>query len=303
MEIISTSGQTEKIFDILREVIDLDSSELEQLAKSLKTTRLSNIVKTIQLIEDRYKVISSLKKLVYNKEEFKANEPDHLQKIIESNYWIFGEKYHLVSAEEPSIEQALRGSLELLRKGEDDFCELNVEHPGRKKQMDVFMCKRSKKDDSIHHIVVELKHPKIKLGKKQLDQVEEYLETILSVDACNANNSFWEFYLIGNKFDSSGHIERKIENAKNHGERSLVLSISRYKIYVKTWSEVINEFDIRHSFLQDKLKLEHHKLLEEAQQQGLLDTADDITKNATSSTASLPGAIVKSKKQRKEATG
>jgi len=245
------------------------------------------------LIEDRYKVVNSLERLVLDR-ELNANEPDHVQKIVESNYWMFGEKYHLVSAEEADFEASLRGYLHLLR-GEKTGPSLDndtVDHPGKRRQMDIFMCRRNMKDDSINHIVVELKNPKIKLGRKELDQVEDYMTTILSIDKFNARNSFWEFYLIGNDFDTSGHIEGRMENAKNHGEKSLVYSVRNYKIYVKTWREIINDVDIRHKFLQERLKTERHKLTEEEE----LETADEIVKNAAELSSAGLKPVVQTKK-------
>ena len=59
---------------------------------------------------------------------------------------------------------------------------------------------------------------------------EEY---ILEQDEFNASNVTWEFYLIGNDFDKSKYIEREIQSAKSHGEKSLVQVVDNYKIYVK----------------------------------------------------------------------
>jgi hypothetical protein len=80
----------------------------------------------------------------------------------------------------------------------------------------------------------------------------------------------WEFYLVGNAFDSSGYIDLLYQNAKNHGEPFLAFKTDRYKIYVKKWSEILSDFELRHKFLNDKLEVERDKLLGKAQ------TADDI---------------------------
>lgn len=46
--------------------------------------------------------------------------------------------------------------------------------------MDIFAVKRNVNNGKIENIVVELKHTtNVKLGKKQLDQVIEYMDTIL----------------------------------------------------------------------------------------------------------------------------
>ena len=44
------------------------------------------------------------------------------------------------------------------------------------------------------------------------------MEKILEQSLCNDETQYWEFHLIGKNFDD--HIERKIDSAKNHGEKS-----------------------------------------------------------------------------------
>ena len=65
----------------------------------LKKTSLENIIDTIKFIEDRYKVIELLKSIVYDLTKF-ANERDHVQKIVERHFWLFGEQYNLASADQ-----------------------------------------------------------------------------------------------------------------------------------------------------------------------------------------------------------
>jgi hypothetical protein len=307
LDVILVSGQTEEIFKILKEVISLDAADLKQFAKTLISTRLTNVIKTIQLIEDRYKAINDLKRLVFNREEFNANEPQHIQKIIESHYWIFGEQYNLVAAEESSFQKVLEGYVDILRKanpdnkGIEETDNLTIDHPSRRKQMDIFMCRQNIDNKSVHHVVLELKHPRISLGKHELDQVKEYMEVILSKEQFNANNAVWDFYLIGNKFARSrsgddSYIEREIISKSNSGEPSLAFSYKNYKIYVKTWSEIFNEFDIKYKFIQEKLDVERHRLIEEEDMN--MRTADDVVEHAENLTSSRPGAVIQSKKQR-----
>ena len=256
LNLILDSEERNKLIDVLGEIIKLESSELEHLSESLKVTKLTNIIKTIRLIEDRYKAINQLKNLVF-RPELKANERDHIQKFVENHYWIFGEQYHLVTAAEPKFEEALRRYIYLLR-GEKPV--VSIEHPDKKKEMDIFMVRQLLNDSSIHNVVVELKHPNIKLGSKELEQVKTYMGVILEQHEFNASNMFWEFYLIGNDFHQSKYIEREIQNAKSHGEKSLVYYVDNYKIYVKKWSELFTEFELKHKFLNDKLELEKIKL-------------------------------------------
>jgi len=282
INLIIDSGERGKLIEVLGEIVTLEPSELQQLTDSLKVSKLSNIIKTIRLIEDRYKAIDQLKELVFNK-SMKANERYHLQKFIEKHYWIFGEQYHLVTAAEPRFEEAMRRYIYHLR-GEKPIVVIN--HADKNKEMDIFMVRQLHKDDHINNIVIELKHPEVRLGTKEFEQVKKYMNVILDQEEFNAPNMTWDFFLIGNDFTTDGYIEREIKNAKHHGERSLAYYVDNYKIYVKRWSEIFTEFELRHRFLNDKLDLERSKLIASE------NNADQVIENLEDNTATQQSAVV-----------
>lgn len=258
LQLLLKSDEREDVLNVIDNIIELDSDERKELSELLKVTRLNRVVKTINLINDRYKVIEILKQLVFKK-SLHANERDHLQKVVEENYWLFGEQYHLVSKDE-DFQKALEEYTYILdgEKTKPEFSGNN-----KKKRVDIFLCQRWKRTEKIKNVIVELKHPAINLGSNELLQVENYKTTILKEPRFNSKASIWDFILVGNKFDSSGYIEGQIKNAKHHGERSLVYNVDNFRIYVKTWSEIFDEFDIAHEFLNEKLKLDKKKLIGE----------------------------------------
>lgn len=79
----------------------------------------------------------------------------------------------------------------------------------------------------------------------------------------NASNMTWKFYLIGNELHSDNRIKDMIDNSKNHGENSLVMCVGNgfYKVYVKTWSEIFNDFDIRYKHIYENLNIEKEKIV------------------------------------------
>ncbi len=277
LNLVMDEGEKDSLLEILEQIISLDKDDREQLALLLRKSSLTNIIKTIKLIEDRFLAVTELKELVFNK-SLKAKEVPHIQNFIENHYWIFGEQYHLVTAAEPKFEEALR-RLIFLRTNEQR--DVSIDHPDKQKEMDIFMV-RQLHNDGLNNVVVELKHPNVSLGEKQLAQVKTYLSVITSTDEFNGNNMFWEFYLVGNKFSSTSYIEREIENSRHHGEKSLVYAVANYKIYVKTWSEVFADFELRHKFLLDKLKLERSKLVDD------YSSADNILVKQSANTAAMP---------------
>ena len=277
LNLVLDSDERDKLFTILGEVVDLTTEERELMADVLKVTRLTRINQTIKLIEDRYKTIAQLKQLVLNP-DLNANEVNHLQKVMENHYWIFGEQYHLVTAAEPKFEEALRRFTYLL-KGEKK--SKKIDHPDRNKEMDLFLCRQDILTDEIRNIVIELKHPDIKLGEKELTQVKTYMNVILNEPDFNGNNMSWEFYLVGSSFNNKKEIENELANSKPHGEKSLAFKSNQYKIYVKTWNEVFNDFQIKHKFLDNKLKVERKGL------EGNFNSADDSVNAAIINTAAV----------------
>ncbi len=284
LDLLLDSNERSHIFDILEEIVDLDSDERESLAKLFQTTKLDRIINTIKLIEDRYSTVNMLKDLVFNP-ELKANEVNHLQTMIENHYWIFGEQYHLVTAAEPKFEEALRRYIYYLTKS-DTSPEMT--HPDKLKEMDIFACRQNTYTDKIENIVIELKHPNIKIGRNQVNQVDKYLEVILSEPMFNASNMSWEFYLIGKDFDTSGYIERQLESNANHGIKSLIhwSEKGRVKIYAKKWSEIFADFEIKHKYLNDKLQLERKVLISH------YSSASEVVKLAANNTAVQPKEVL-----------
>jgi hypothetical protein len=275
-------GADDRLLDIISKVVDMTPTERAQLANVLDYANISAITKTISLIKDRFKVVSQLKELILQ-EKWGTTESD-IQKIVESHFWLFGEEYNLVTAEEPKFEEALRRYIYLLRGDGVKRAKPKIEHSEKNREMDIFACRKNVHNDSIDNIIVELKHPRINLGQKELNQVALYLSVVLKEPMFSATNTNWRVFLVGKSFDNSGQIERALENAKGHGERHLVESIptQRSKTYVMRWSDVFAEFECRHKFILDKLEIDKNKILEEMQK---CKTKNDIVENARNNAA------------------
>jgi hypothetical protein len=261
LNVILGSEERDQILAIVSEIVDLDREEKMQLLELLKSTKLSAIIRTIKLITDRYLIVDQIKQLVFD-ENLGANERDHLQKMIDENYWLFGEQFHLVTSTEAKFEMALREYQHLLT-GVDE--KTAMEHPDKNGEMDIFLCRQNKLSDTIENVVLELKSPWIGLGEHEVSQIKKYMRVILSEDRFNGDKTYWDFILVGNKFNTSGYIEGELRNAEQHGERSrgLIFKGDKYKIYARKWSDIFSDFECRHKFLQEKLELKRDELSKE----------------------------------------
>lgn len=273
ISLIVDGGDLDDLFTILDGVIELNSSQRECFSRQLRTTKMSSIVNTIELISDRFKSVAEFEQLVFDPTMY-AGEVPHLQAMMERNYWLIGEQYQLLTAAEPKFEEALRRYNYILK---GDQTKYSIDHEYKNREMDLFLIKQGF-NNQIENVVIELKHPvNVRLGKKEIDQVYDYYQVIKKESMFNASNCTWKFYLIGNKFDSTDYVQGQINNLKHNGELGLAFS-GDYKIYVFTWSEVFNNFRIKHLYLQEKLQLSLRNLTENCH-----DSADDIVNRVRTS--------------------
>ncbi|HCT3604442.1 TPA: hypothetical protein OTU16_003089, partial [Escherichia coli] len=143
-------------------------------------------------------------------------------------------------------------------------------------------------EEYFHCIVIELKKPSIKLGDEELAQIKLYKNIISATDEFKDDNTKWDFILVGNDMSNSNitaaNLSSDLETNKIHGEFGLVQKTTNMKIYVKTWKQILNEYDLRYNDLIDKLKL---KELEIAEDMG----PDELTAKILEKTARLPTSI------------
>jgi len=274
--LILNSEERENVLYILEKVVELDSEERQQLSRILKITDLNKVIKTLDLILERIKLLNILKEIVF-KPEYGANERDHLQRIVGPNYWIFGEQYNLVSDADDDFEKALRNHLYIIRGVKKDVW---MADPDKKDRVDIFLCRQDRHTDSVHNVLVELKHPtSVGLGEGEYSQIMRYMQIIIHEPQFNADSYTWDFYLIGSKFNTSGYIESILENNKSKGVLGLALEVGKYRIFIKKWSDVISQCELRHEFLNKKLQVKKEKLVES------LRSADEAVKIAEKSSA------------------
>ena len=257
-QLVLNSESRKQILTIMDKVVKLDHEERTKFTKILELSELNRIINTVEMISERYSVLKTLREVVFNK-AFGANERDHLQKIISANYWIFGEEYNLVS-EDVDFEKALRNYLYIIRGVKKDVW---MKNPDKYDRMDLFLSRQDRHSDTIRNVIIELKHPtKVNIGLTEWDQVMRYMQIISQEPQFSGDTFTWDFYLIGSQFDSSKNIEALLENNQNKGISGLALQTKNYRIFVKKWIDVIAQCELRHDFINEKLKLKKGRLVE-----------------------------------------
>lgn len=280
LNLLLDTEQRDNILDILEKIVNLTDDERDTLSKTLQKTKLSNITSLIKYLENRYNVVAILKVLIYKLEKF-TTERDHIQKVIENNYWLFGEEFHLVSSDK-NFEILLNNYLAHLENNKDkkpDIEKLNKEV--KLKRPDIFISRKidiPNLDNDEHtieeNIIVELKRPTITIGKKQFSQIEDYLGFIVNEDRFNSQLRNWKFYIVGKSVDE--YIKGLYENQKNKGKKFLVQSIKNYEIFALTWDDLFKIFENRHKQLINRLEFKS-SIIEELETKGIVLSSDTTT--------------------------
>lgn len=267
---VMDTDNNDNLFKILGEIVELDEDDKERFATILKTTKLKNIIATIQLIEDRLETIKALR-LVNFDHTLKAGEVAHLQKLIEHHYWIFGEEYRFVCAEEVKFQEALNRYKYILHGvTEEEY----VTHPDKYKEMDLFITGQDFKNGSPSNLVVEIKSPTNvqKLNMDHFTQINTYMNVIRKQQGFNDPKTYWTFLLIGLDIDEVA------EQSIHEPQSGLCIDKDNYRLYMKTWAQVLNEADARHKYLKDKLESARDDLAGKK-------TADEVVEVVVNNTA------------------
>lgn len=284
---IVQSNRLSELFEVLDGVISLSENDMGRISGLLQRTSLENITKTVEHVRDRLDIIQNFKSLIYDHKRF-ALEVPHIQKCIESNLWLFGEKYHLLTSEEDKFDQALR-SLFKFNEKEEYYDRQPITHPDKNKEMDLFIAQKGFKvgsDDKkyFHHVVIELKRPSIKIGDKELSQIKMYKNVIANEAQFQDDNSIWDFVLIGNEISESkftaADLRSDLETNKIHGEPGLVQKTGNFRIIVKTWKQILNEFELRYNEISNKLSLKELEIVSQTPDK-LTESIQKVSKNAS----------------------
>jgi hypothetical protein len=205
-------------------------------------------------------IVELLKQLIYDNETF-ATERDHIQEVIERNYWLFGEEFHLVTADK-NFETALSEYLHII-DGSDDKAQYSIKNPQRLRRPDIFICQKRAVEtldgeQLEQNIIVELKSPHVVLSKKVHRQIEDYMDLIIKESQFNSQLRVWRFIAVCKSIDEDIRNLYKSMEIKN--KRFLTHNVSNYEIYAMTWDDLFKSYDMRYSYLLKELDVDQQFL-------------------------------------------
>ncbi|ABN63771.1 ATP-binding protein [Shewanella baltica] len=227
---ILVSNENDTIFEIIGEILNLDENQINIFSRQIKNSSLKNIVSTIEVLQKRELAVHKLREIMVKHYREVLETPD-LQGIIESNTWLFGNKYTMLGAEEDDFQKIslnlrkhVKG-IDLIDEGDLESTDLEEELDidGVRRQVDLFLARKnigfnSRGESYYQCTIIEIKRPAIALNEKHLKQIRDYARIISEHSGFSMEKMRFEIILVGRKisekdFDIHSALETAV--AKN----------------------------------------------------------------------------------------
>lgn len=238
---------------ILQDVLDLPKEKQEELSSLLQKTSLSAIINAAKEVADRLDFIKGLEALIFEDDlKDEVLERKHLHRILAEHTWVFGEEFNL-SNDDESLTTVLKKHLKMLGEDHVDIEPVRRED-GSGAIIDLMLGRviPQPHQDEQEYLVVELKRPNKTIDTTITSQIESYALAVAGDKRFRDTKSKWVFWAISSDMNST---VRKKVNQRGRSEGILYEdSDQKIVVWVKTWSQVIQECRGRLKFYQERLE-------------------------------------------------
>jgi hypothetical protein len=237
---------------ILTEVLDLPLEKRQELADLLDRTTLAHIISASKIIADRLDFLQGLETLVFDSElKHAVRERSQLHRIVAENAWMFGEQYHL-SVDDESLTEVLKKHLSSMGR------EVEIDQPvtradGSRGIVDLMFSRNIQLagSEDREHLVVELKRPDVRIDAAVEAQITSYAFAVADDERFRGVPAKWVFWAVSSDLDQV--IRRKASQRDRPRGILFQDDEQRITIWVKTWSQIINDCKARLRFFAEKL--------------------------------------------------
>jgi len=246
---------------LLEEVFKLSDDDRNQLEYLLRRTTLPKIIKASQSVTNRLDFLTALRQMVFDAEVRRlTKERSQLHKILENEAWVFGEHFSLLVSDK-SLDAVLDRHLNELER------DVRAPTPVRREDgsvgiVDLMLSRARREHDRLQHLVVELKAPAVRARAKELAQIKSYAQAVADDPQFRDNRVDWDFWLITTDMDPSVRMEARQKDRPPGCVVDYQVEGVHIRVWVRTWSEIIDECRDRMRFFQERL--EHDPDMEQA---------------------------------------
>jgi hypothetical protein len=252
--LLKRSLDNEDMLEVLSEIAKLSDEDIERFRNLLERTTLDSIIKLSSEVTHRLDFLDILHRLVYGDVSKHLKERSQLHRILEPQCWIFGSQFHLATSDK-SFRQVIQKHRQ--KVGLPDTSETNNIH-GIGDIPDLFLAavRDYPVEPKHHHVLVELKAPSVSLGRKEVDQVRRYADTIMESNEFDKNSTRWDIYLV------SGKATKAIERDRKQKDRPFgcLYEWDNMTLWALEWSELISKAKEEMHLVRDHLKRKSEEL-------------------------------------------
>jgi hypothetical protein len=274
VRLIDRLNRTGDLLDVIDDIVDLSDSSVTELKQLLEKTTFEAFIKLGSEVTDRVSFLALLRELAYGAKAPLVAERTQLQKILELNYWLFGEHYRLFTA-----DKAFSTIIAKLRM-EAGITEKRIAKKGETLIPDFFLSAQTEglNGPQRKYLLVEIKAPTVSLGADELAQIDKYAEVLRN---CNELPTSREIDLVL----ISSHVSDLVKRKQNQTGQpfGLIETTQGLRIWAFAWSDIISERENEMRLIREYVNAKTLKLSSEefaAEKFGVLKSlfADSETK-------------------------
>ncbi len=248
-----------ELSNILRKILKLNNKMVSKFNSLLEKTELEDLIEFSEKLAHKIETIDLLEQINYSKISENIKERKQLHKYVETMLWIFGEEYN--DCTNLLSDKNLAANLTNLRekilvyepKAKDENLDENVIDKQIKSITDLFFYSEKILDkDKREVLVVELKAPKVKLGLKELEQVEKYAYEIEHSGFVSAKVKF-KIILIGTNINERA--KYKLEGIQTEDNPYFYFKNKKgnIEIWVMKWSDLFENLNRKLKYMSNEL--------------------------------------------------
>ncbi len=240
---------------VLTEVLQLSKESLYELNKLLDRTTFTNIIEASSLISKRLDFLLGLRQLVFDPMSVQyLKERSQLHRILTTETWVFGEEF-AVTVDDQNLTNALKAHIKMLGREELASLEPVLDEQGKDRILDLLLARSSPQDRDRHeHLVVELKAPNVTIGADEITQIKRYAYAVAKDSRFNMTDVKWDFIVVSSDLDDFARQEISTELARHNPGLLQASDGGEFRIWIKTWAQIIDTAEHRHKFVKNALK-------------------------------------------------